>query len=79
LENKIKGIKINLDFIFNNFLVHRTGLRLVKNNSRERKIDRIHIIELEKDFILFYFMGFSQQTKKNRNIKDKQDIVGIGK
>ena len=23
------GIKINLDFIFNNFHVHRTGLRLV--------------------------------------------------
>ena len=26
---KVKGIKINLDFIFNNFPVHRTGLRLV--------------------------------------------------
>jgi hypothetical protein len=27
-----KGIKINLDFIFNNFPVHRTGLRLVVTN-----------------------------------------------
>jgi hypothetical protein len=27
--NKVKGIKINLDFIFDNFPVHRTGLRLV--------------------------------------------------
>ena len=26
---EVKGIKINLDFIFNNFPVHRTGLRLV--------------------------------------------------
>jgi hypothetical protein len=26
---KVKGIKINLDLIFNNFPVHRTGLRLV--------------------------------------------------
>ena len=26
---KVKGIKINLDFIFNNFPVHHTGLRLV--------------------------------------------------
>ena len=26
---KVKGIKINLDFIFNNFPVHRTDLRLV--------------------------------------------------
>jgi hypothetical protein len=26
---KVKGIKINLDFLFNNFPVHRTGLRLV--------------------------------------------------
>ena len=26
---KVKGIKINLDFIFNNFPVHRIGLRLV--------------------------------------------------
>ena len=26
---KVKGIKINLDFIFNNFPMHRTGLRLV--------------------------------------------------
>jgi hypothetical protein len=26
---EVKGIKINLDFIFNNFSVHRTGLRLV--------------------------------------------------
>ena len=26
---KVKGIKINLDFIFNNFPVHRTGLQLV--------------------------------------------------
>ena len=26
---EIKGIKINLTFIFNNFSVHRTGLRLV--------------------------------------------------
>ena len=26
---EVKGIKINLDFIFNNFLVHRTGLWLV--------------------------------------------------
>ena len=26
---KIKGIKINLDFIFNNFPVHRIGLQLV--------------------------------------------------
>jgi hypothetical protein len=26
---EIKGIKINLDLIFNNFPVHRTGLRLV--------------------------------------------------
>ena len=26
---KVKGIKIYLDFIFNNFPVHRTGLRLV--------------------------------------------------
>ena len=25
----VKGIKINLDFILNNFLVHCTGLRLV--------------------------------------------------
>jgi hypothetical protein len=28
---EVKGIKINLDFIFNNFPVHRTGLRLVIN------------------------------------------------
>jgi hypothetical protein len=27
---EVKGIKINLDFIFNNFSVHRTGLRLVR-------------------------------------------------
>ena len=26
---EVKGIKINLDFIFNNFPVHRTSLRLV--------------------------------------------------
>ncbi len=26
---EVKGIKINLDFIFNKFPVHRTGLRLV--------------------------------------------------
>jgi hypothetical protein len=26
---EVKGIKINLDFIFNNFPVYRTGLRLV--------------------------------------------------
>ena len=26
---EVKEIKINLDFIFNNFPVHRTGLRLV--------------------------------------------------
>ena len=26
---KVKGIKINLNFIFNNFPVHRTGLQLV--------------------------------------------------
>jgi hypothetical protein len=26
---EVKGIKINLNFIFNNFPVHRTGLRLV--------------------------------------------------
>ena len=26
---EVKGIKINLDFIFNNFPVHRIGLRLV--------------------------------------------------
>ena len=26
---KVKGIKINLDFIFNNFPMHRTDLRLV--------------------------------------------------
>jgi hypothetical protein len=26
----VKGIKINLDFILNNFPVHCTGLRLVK-------------------------------------------------
>ena len=26
---EVKGIKINLDFIFNNFPMHRTGLRLV--------------------------------------------------
>ena len=26
---EVKGIKINLDFIFNNFPVHRTCLRLV--------------------------------------------------
>ena len=29
LTKKVKGIKIKLDFIFNNFPVHRTGLRLV--------------------------------------------------
>ena len=29
LTKEVKGIKINLDFIFNNFSVHRTGLRLV--------------------------------------------------
>jgi hypothetical protein len=28
---EVKGIKINLDFIFNNFPVHCTGLRLVVN------------------------------------------------
>ena len=28
-KKKVKGIKINLDFIFNNFPVHRTGLRLI--------------------------------------------------
>jgi ABC-type histidine transport system ATPase subunit len=31
---KVKGIKINLDFIFNNFPVHHTGLRLVNNYIR---------------------------------------------
>ena len=30
--NKVKGIKINLDFIFNNFPMHCTGLRLVDMN-----------------------------------------------
>ena len=29
LTKEVKGIKINLDFIFNNFPVHRTSLRLV--------------------------------------------------
>ena len=31
---EVKGIKINLDFIFNNFSVHRIGLRLVYHISR---------------------------------------------
>ena len=35
---EIKGIKINLYFIFNNFCVHRTGLRLVIiTNETQRK------------------------------------------
>ena len=35
---EVKGIKINLDFIFNNFRVHRTGLRLVIiTNETQRK------------------------------------------
>jgi hypothetical protein len=33
LTKEVKGIKINLDFIFNNFPVHRTGLRLVQDKN----------------------------------------------
>jgi translation initiation factor IF-3 len=32
---EVKGIKINLDFIFNNFPVHRTGLRLIYINIKK--------------------------------------------
>ena len=40
---EVKGIKINLDFIFNNFPVHRTGLGLVfiKHNSYQMERDKI--------------------------------------
>ena len=31
---EVKGIKINLDFIFNNFLVHHTSLQLVVKYSQ---------------------------------------------
>ena len=34
---EVKWIKINLNFIFNNFPVHRTGLRLVCINREERE------------------------------------------
>ena len=34
---KVKGIKINVDFIFNNFPVHRTGLRLVEDEIEASK------------------------------------------
>ena len=33
LTKEVKGIKINLDFIFNNFPVHCTGLRLVQDKN----------------------------------------------
>jgi hypothetical protein len=35
-QKKVKGIKINLDFIFNNFPVHCTGLRLVYIKTKEQ-------------------------------------------
>ena len=38
LTKEVKGIKINLDFIFNNFPVHHTGLRLVYI-YREREVN----------------------------------------
>ena len=34
-QTEIKGIKINLDLIFNYFPVHRTGLQLVSINSED--------------------------------------------
>ena len=45
---EVKGIKINLDFIFNNFLVHRTGLRLVlvlKRRLSVSLLESIHILD----------------------------------
>ena len=47
LTKKVKRIKINLDFIFNNFSVHRTGLRLVLNVFLELVWK---ILFLHKDF-----------------------------
>ena len=40
---EVKWIKINLDFIFNNFLVHRTGLRQVISKIKEflKKITKL--------------------------------------
>ena len=40
---EVKGIKINLDFIFNNFPVHRTGLRLVITNKDIRNLTYVSI------------------------------------
>ena len=51
----VKGIKINLYFIFNNFPVYRTGLRLVY----------IYIIaDSYNRFYQFIFVIFFQQWRK---------------
>ena len=36
---EVKRIKINIDFIFNNFPVHRTGLRLVSVNYGRQTLE----------------------------------------
>ena len=66
---KVKGNKINLDFIFNNFSMYRTGLRLIKINVKEyRKVDTNKFILLiyreEINVWLFRFFFFNFFVKK---------------
>ena len=65
---EVKGIKINLDFIFNNFLVHRTGLRLVYIYNHRKFIVKPLANQLKHPgfYDMFFFFFSSKCCRQDR-------------
>ena len=61
-QKEVKGIKINLDLIFNYFPVHRTGLRLVRNNKGDKGSPCLKPQELGKKPLRLPFTKIEKRT-----------------